>query len=158
VDDAELAARGFSRETRIRRDARGRWYEDGVPVTHPGVARAFDAWLSRAPDGRRCLRNALHFVYVEVEGPDLFVRGVELIGDRARLRLAGDRGAWLDARTLRTVEGVLYAEVEGLEARFDNAALMGLEPALGEDGEGPFLRLEGRRWSLRPRDDPRGEP
>jgi hypothetical protein len=138
---------GASRETRIRRDAQGRWFDDGAPIEHERLCRAFDRWLDRAPDGRYCLHNAIHWVYVEVDGPPAFVRSATLEGDRVRLSLAGGREELLDPDTLRIgPDGALYCDVRAgrLAARFDNAATMALAPLLGEDAEGLFLTLGGR--------------
>lgn len=135
---------GLSRETTIRRDAQGRWTHDGAPVTHEGLARAFDRWVDRAPDGRYCLRNAIHWVYVEIEGAPLFVRSVALDGDRVTLRLSDDREEPLAAHTLRIgPDGALYCDARGgtLAARFDRSAQLQLAPLVDEDGEGALLRI-----------------
>ena len=59
---------GMSRETTIRRDVHGRWFHDGAPIEQANVERAFDTWVDRAPDGRYCLKNDIHWVYVAIEG------------------------------------------------------------------------------------------
>jgi hypothetical protein len=138
---------GASRETRIARDALGRWSDDGAPIEHEKLARAFDRWVDRAPDGRYCLHNAIHWVYVSIEGPPAFVRAAAIEGDEVRLTLAGGRTERLDPDTLRVgPDGALYCDVRGgrLPARFDNAATMALAPLLGEDEGGPYLRLGDR--------------
>ena len=50
---------GRTRETRIRRDARGQWWNGEEPIDHGGVARSFDGWIERTSDGRLCLANGL---------------------------------------------------------------------------------------------------
>ena len=50
VDPASML-QGRTRETKIARDALGRWFNDGDEITHVLLRRAFDEWLQRAPDG-----------------------------------------------------------------------------------------------------------
>jgi uncharacterized protein len=65
---------GRSRESTIRLDANGRFWHEGFPVEHAGVARAFAQWLARHPDnGRYVLANGYDWTYLTVEGAPLFV-------------------------------------------------------------------------------------
>ena len=144
MEPLELAARGWTRETRIRRDRRGTWFEDGVAVEHPRICAAFDRWVHRAPDGRYCLKNEIHWLYVEIEGPPVFVRAARVVDGRVELYLSDQRREVLEGETLRQgPEGALYCTVRGgtLAARFDNAAAMQLEDVIDEDDEGVFVRL-----------------
>ena len=61
VDPASVLS-GRTRETKIRRDAAGRWFDDGAEITHVLLTRAFDQWLQPAPDGsgRWCLSNSIN--------------------------------------------------------------------------------------------------
>ncbi len=148
---------GRSRETRIRRDARGRWFNGDEPITHPNLVQSFDQWLDRAPDGRFCLSNDINWAYVAVEGAPVFVRAAHIEGDAVVLRLSGDLEERLDPATLRQgPDGVLYCDVrEGrLPARFDSHAAAQLAPLLGEDARGIYLELAGRRFEPPVRDDP----
>jgi hypothetical protein len=138
---------GRSRETKIRRDAAGRWFNDGVPITHPKLRRAFDAWIDRADDGRYCLKNEINWAYVTIEGPPLFVRDVSLDGG-VTLELSDGTRERLEPSTLREgTGGALYCEVRGggWTARFDRESMQKLEPILDEDDEGIYLAIEGRR-------------
>ena len=142
---------GLSRETTIRRDAAGRWFHDEVELEHPSLVRAFDSWVDVAEDGRYCLRNAINWAYVAIEGPPFFVRAAVPRGGQVWLTLSGELEEPLDPATLRTgPDGALYCDVRGgrLPARFDRHAAFGLEPLLGEDAEGVYLELGGVR--LRP--------
>lgn len=135
---------GFSRETTIHRDARGRWTQDGVPLEHTNLVRAFDRWIDRAADGRLCLKNDLGWAYVTIEGAPLFVRSVRLDAEGALLVLSDDREERLDAHTLRIgPDGALYCDARGgtLTARFDRHAQTQLAPALHEDEAGVHLTL-----------------
>ena len=139
---------GRSRETKIRRDAEGKWFNDGVPITHPSLVRAFDCWLELAPDGRTCLRNSINWAYVTVEGAPRFVRRV-VVGARdseTQLYLSNETVVPLAIETLRQgPDGALYCDVPGpMVARFDRAAMMGLLDHIAEDERGLLLRFGER--------------
>ena len=148
VDPADML-KGRTRETKIHRDARGRWFNDGTEITHTLLTRAFDAWLRPAPDGsgRWCLSNDINWAYVGLEGPPRFVRSVDVSDGAVTLRLSDDTTAALDPSTLRQgPEGALYCDVPGeMTARFDAHAMMQLEALIEEDDEGVFLRIGGAR-------------
>lgn len=151
LDPTAAILEGRTRETKIRRDARGRWWNDGDPITHPRLAQAFDAWIDRAEDGRYCLKNDIHWAYVAIEGAPIFVRSLQIGDDGVWMRLSDGRNEQLDPTTLREDgEGALFCQVRGgaLAARFDSHAAMQLAPLLGEDEAGTYLALAGRR--LRP--------
>src|SRR5699024_9959494 len=120
---------GRSRETQIRRDAQGRWWNGDDAITHPLLAKRFDGWIARAADGRLCLENDINWAYVAIEGPPYFVRSLHIESgsiDHVTLHLSGERDAALDPTTLREgPDGSLTCEVlGGLEARFDSHASM----------------------------------
>lgn len=146
VDPASML-KGRTRETKIRRDAQGRWFNDGVELTHPLLRQAFDRWLQRAPDGsgRFCLSNDINWAYVTIEGPPRFVRSVTIEDGRVRLMLSDETETELDPASLRqTADGALYCTVaDELTARFDPHAMMQLSELIEEDEEGVFLRLGG---------------
>lgn len=136
-----------TRETAIRRDALGRWWNGDDPISHPLVAKSFDGWIERAPDGRYCLKNDINWAYVAIEGPPYFVRSVELerpSADAVWLRLSGELRERLEPRTLIEAEdGSLECEVRGgLRARFTTHALEGLSPILVETEEGVGLQSD----------------
>lgn len=143
-----MLRRGYTRETRIRRDRRGRWFEGDEPLDSPAVERAFDGWIERAEDGRLCLKNDINWAYVEIEGPPYRVRSVELRPEGVLLHLSGERREPLDPRTLREgPEHALWCQVQGgsLAARFDAHAMNQLADLLGEDDEGVYLAIGGAR-------------
>ncbi|MGE0785651.1 MAG: hypothetical protein AB7S26_08180 [Sandaracinaceae bacterium] len=149
---------GRTRETKIRRDSQGRWFNDADPITHPLLTAAFDAWLVRAPDGsgRWCLSNDINWAFVQVEGPPRFVRDVAVEGASVTLALSDGRRVALDPATLRRgPDEALYCDVgPELVARFDNAAAMKLADLLGEDDAGVYLELGGERYRPMCVDDP----
>jgi uncharacterized protein len=136
---------GRTRETTIRRDAQGRWFQDGEALEHPNLTRAFDRWVDRAADGRYCLKNDINWAYVTLEGPPLFVRSVRLAAPGAVwLTLSDDREERLDPATLcEGQDGALYCRVRtgDFVARFDRHAMQQLEPVVREDAAGVFLAL-----------------
>ena len=120
---------GFSRETRIRRDRRGQWFEGNEPVTNPAIASAFDRWIDLAPDGRYCLRNSVNWAYVEIEGAPIFVRSLDVQEDGIELHLSDGRSERLDPSTLSAdSEGLLHCLVRdrSMSAAFTNGSLMQL--------------------------------
>lgn len=145
--DPTSVLKGRTRETKIRRDAQGRWFDDDDEITHVLLTRAFDEWLRPAPDGsgRWCLSNDINWAYVSIEGPPRFVRRVTIEGDAVRLHLSDGSVAALDPRTLRQgPDGALYCDVPGdMTARFDRHASMQLADRIDEDAEGVFLRIGG---------------
>jgi uncharacterized protein len=136
----------FSRETTIHRDTRGQWTQDGVPLEHGNLVRAFDRWVDRAEDGRFCLKNELGWAYVTIEGAPLFVRAVRIDAEGALLVLSDDREERLDLQTLRVApDGALHCDARGglLPARFDRHAQAQLAPLLHEDEAGVHVTLGG---------------
>ncbi|MCA9600902.1 MAG: DUF1285 domain-containing protein [Polyangiales bacterium] len=150
--DPKAMLEGRTRETRIRRDAAGRWWNGEEPISHPNLVRAFDAWVDRAEDGRFCLKNDINWAYVAIEGAPFFVRGVRVTdGGGAELLLSDGKHEPLDPDSLRQdASGVLHCSVHGgaFAARFDRGAMHDLAPILEADGEGVFLRIGGR--AIRP--------
>ena len=152
-----MLERGFTRETGIRRDARGRWFDGDDPIEHPHLVESFDGWIDRAPDGRFCLSNDINWAFVAIEGPPYFVRSVRFEGEAGSqtvtLRLSGGREETLDPTTLRLAEqdDALWCDVRGgaVPARFDDHAVQRLADVLDEDAEGPYFSLAGAR--IRPR-------
>ncbi len=143
LDPAEMLRRGYTRETTIVRDPFGKWFDAGEPIEHPGVRRAFDGWIERAPDGRMCIRNSIHWVYADIQGPAYFVRGVEESAGVIWLLLSGARKTPLKLSSLRVsaADDSLWCTVfEDLPARFERGAAQSMADYLVEDrGEVVFL-------------------
>jgi hypothetical protein len=157
TDDPNSLLAPDGRETKIRRDARGRWFNDVVPITHEHLVRAFDSWVDLADDGRYCLRNAVNWAYVDIDGAPVFVRAVAVHPEGAVLTLSDGRVERLDARTLRQgPDGALYCTVRGgrLTARFDQPTAIALEAVVGEDDEGIYLDVANERVRPPMVDDP----
>jgi hypothetical protein len=138
---------GLSRETSIRRTADGRWFHDGMPIRHPGIRKAFDAWVGRADDGRYVLQNDVNWAYIEIEGAPVRVDRVRLNDDTPVLELSDERTEPLRLESLRQdADGHLYCDVRDgrLTAQFTRQALFDLEPLLREDERGIYLEVAGR--------------
>jgi hypothetical protein len=150
--DPQAFTDGRTRETAIRRDGLGRWWNGDDAITHPNLVRAFEGWIDRADDGRYCLKNDINWAYVTLEGPPFFVRAVRVEGGNLRLTLSGGEEELLAEETLvETPDGVLYAQVRGGKflAQFDRSAVQALASWVGEDAEGPYLAVGDR--VVRPR-------
>jgi hypothetical protein len=140
---------GRTRETTIVRDALGRWFQDGEPLEHANLTRAFDRWVARAEDGRYCLKNDINWAYFTLEGPPFFVRSLQ-VGARGEvtLLLSNDAREPLRPNTLRAdAAGALYCDVAdgSMAARFDRHAATQLEALIGEDARGIYLDVGGQR-------------
>jgi hypothetical protein len=147
--DPAAMLEGRSRETRLRRDASGRWWDGDDPIAHPLLVQAFDAWIERAEDGRFCLKNDINWAYVTIEGAPIDVRTIELPAktDGAAaisLHHSDGRTETLDPSTLREgPDGALYCEVRGgtMPARLSPHAAVQLDPLIDEDEHGTYIQL-----------------
>lgn len=155
VDPNEILGPGRSRETQIRRDARGRWWNGQDEITHPLLVRAFDSWIERTDEGRYVLSNDINWAYVTIEGAPIDVRACRLERtDHAIstvvLVLSDGREETLALRTLREAsDGALFCTVRGgtMPARFDAHAAMQLSDAIVETSEGAALTIGGETFA-----------
>ncbi len=146
---------GRSRESTIRLDGEGRFWHDGEPVTHAGMATAFASWIARHPDDDRfILTNGYDWTYFTVDDVPYFVRALRIEDDGARavLQLSDGEEEDLDATTLAVGDrDALYVRVKhgAFEARFTPSAQTALAPLLveGPGGE-PMIELGGARYSI----------
>lgn len=149
---------GLSRETTIVRTADGRWFHDGEPLDNPKLSRAFNRWVTRAEDGRYCLKNDINWAYFKLEGAPFFVRSAQVNDGRAELLLSNDELVTLDPRSLREgPDSALYCDVypvsarapdgglQRMSARFDSHAAVQLGELLEEDEQGPFFHVGNER-------------
>ena len=156
MDPAQFL-QGRTRETEIRRDAGGRWFNGPGPIDHPNLTRSFDGWVDRAEDGRFCLSNSINWAYVEIEGPAYFVKDVVPSAEGIGLLLSGDLREQLDPASLRQgPEGALWCAVrEGrCPARFDNHAVGKMSDWIREDEEGVYVLIGGEKVRPPEIDDP----
>jgi hypothetical protein len=164
MDPAQFI-QGRTRETEIRRDASGRWFNGQDLIEHPNLTRSFDGWVDRAEDGRFCLSNAINWAYVEIEGPAYLVKDVEptlegaglVLGPVFGLVLSGGLRERLDPASLRQgPEGALWCAVrEGrCPARFDNHAVSKMSEWILEDDDGVYVLISGEKVRPPEIDDP----
>jgi len=147
------APEGRSRESSIVLDAEGRFHHDGALVEHPGMARAFSAWIDAHPDnGRFILNNGYDWSYFQVEDVPFFVLGLREHAGALQLLLSDGSESPLDPGSLALgARGALYTTVKNgrFRARFTQSAQTALAPWLSsaENGE-IFLEIGGYRHTL----------
>jgi hypothetical protein len=148
---------GQSRESGIVLDANGRFWHKGERVEHPGMARAFAAWLTRHPDdGRYILSNGYDWSYLTVEDAPYFVTAVQQAEPRPVLVLASGELEPLAPTSLRIGPGdALYVRVKqaAFTAKFTPAAQLALAPLLVDLPDGRVgIRVEGQVFPVIPAD------
>jgi len=147
------APEGRSRESSIELDAEGRFHHDGVPVEHPGMARAFASWIDLHPDdGRFILNNGYDWSYFKVVDVPFFVLGLREQAGQLELLLSDGSESPLEPDSLVLgAQGALYTHVKNgrFRARFSRAAQISLGPWLvrAENGE-ILLEIAGRRHAF----------
>jgi uncharacterized protein len=146
------APEGASRESTIRLDAEGRFFHEGEPVVHPGLAAAMYTWIRRHPDNRRfILSNGYDWTYFTVEDAPFFVRSIHEKDGRIALTLSdATHEEWDPARSRLGPDGGLYAEVKRalpggpFDAKFTRHAQSALAPFLVEQADRPAVRVGGK--------------
>jgi hypothetical protein len=145
------------RETGIRLDRHGRFWHEGVEVTHTGMRRALLRWLDRREsDGRPILRmDGGRYAYVDGEDADLLVLSVAWRGDRAHVVLNDGATEELQYETLSVGDGdALYCRVRNgrLVGRLTTKAHYALAEHIEEMSDGSFsLCANGALHPIRPR-------
>ncbi|MCL2447580.1 MAG: hypothetical protein FWD17_01395 [Polyangiaceae bacterium] len=142
---------GRSRESTLRLDASGRFWHDGMPVEHPGLAAALHRWITRHPDdGRYILNNGYDWTYFAVDDAPYTVGAVRVEPAQIVLVLSDGSNEALRPETLRVGSNdALYTQVKSgapggpFDARFSRHAQSALAPALVETEEGPGLAIGG---------------
>jgi hypothetical protein len=127
---------GLSRETRIRIDRDGRFWNEESPITHEALARSLAGWVDVDPDsGRYILKNSVNWAFVTVEDAPLVVKSFDK--NAAEVTISDGTTEPLDVATLRLdADDVPYCDVRGgkLPARFSRSAAYALlEDAKVED-------------------------
>jgi hypothetical protein len=143
---------GLSRETKIRIDREGRFWNEESPITHEALARSLAGWVDVDPEsGRYILKNSVNWAFVTVEDAPLVVKVFDKTA--AEVTISDGTTEPLDVATLRLdADDVPYCDVRGgkLPARFSrNAAYALLEDAQVE-ADGRVL-VDGREVKRVPR-------
>ncbi len=135
---------------RLRVDRDGDWFDDDVPITHPGVLANLRGSLRR-DDGGYFIQTRVRIPVAVEDVPWVVVR-VEARGERLHVVLNDGSEADLDPAAVRFRGDVPYGPVKGgaFEARFSRAATFQLLRLADYDeatGRG-VLRVGGREIPL----------
>lgn len=147
------APEGRSRESTLKLDALGRFWHDGLLVTHPGLAGGLHRWIGRHPDDRRfILSNGYDWTYFTVEDAPYFVRSLRVEPERVLLLLSDATEEPFDPTAVRLgPDQALYTLVKRsspggpFEAKLTPHAQTLLEPMLVACEEGRIgIRIGSR--------------
>jgi hypothetical protein len=141
---------GRSRESTLRLDARGRFWHDGAPVLHAGLAAALHRWIRRHPDnGRYILSNGYDWTYLAVDDAPYFVQRLRTEPERIVLTLSDETEELFDPAATRIGrDDAIYVQVKRAapdgpyEAKFTPHA-QGSFGALLVDADVPSVRIGG---------------
>lgn len=135
---------GRSRESRIRLDGEGRFWDGDERIEHPGMQRAFAKWIARHPDdGRYILTNGYDWTYFTVEDAPFFVLGVQAREEALLLSLSDGSEEALKGPLWQGPREALYLRIKGAQfiARFTPSAQSALWPYVREEHDGWVLRI-----------------
>ena len=154
MSELDAAALDRLRRSGLRLDGEGRWWHEGQPVEHPGLARALHRWLDRLDDGRHIVRlDGERFAYVEVDDAPYTVRSLQARDDGSCVLVLSDgsQEPLLASTVCVGADNALYCAVKGgrFEARLSRPAHYGLAEHVEQEEEGGYvLVLQGRRWPI----------
>jgi hypothetical protein len=108
------APEGRSRESKIRLDGDGKFFDNGEYVEHAKLQQALHTWIGRHPDdGRYILTNGYDWTYFTVDDVPFFVRAIREADGDAMLVLSDGTEEALDPSTVTMgARGDLYLEVK----------------------------------------------
>jgi len=133
-------------------DKEGRWFHEGVEITHPRTCELFSRSVCREADGGYGLQIGRERARIEVEDTPYMVREVRFCGAQVELKLNDGSLEILDPASLRIgAANVLYCQVkpEKLPARFLRPAYYQLVGRVEQDEDGYFLELGREKFYLR---------
>lgn len=131
-----------NKEPRIFIDSRGRWFHDGVRITHRWTYLENNRNLDMDKDGRLFVEEQGSRVYVECEDTPFVVTMVTKTEDGFSMRLNDESIEKLDLRTLTiTEQNIPYVRVKDgkFKARLLSAAYYELMKHAGKDEKGFYL-------------------
>ena len=140
-----------SKEPRIFIDRRGRWFHDGVRITHRWTYLENNKNLDIDADGKFFVEEQGSRVYVECEDTPFVVTMVTKTENGFSVRLNDESQEKLDFTTLTIAEqNIPYVRVKDgkFEARLLRAAYYELMRHAGKDKEGFYLEFGGDRYYL----------
>ena len=140
-----------SEEPRIFIDSRGRWFHDGVRITHRWTYLENNKNLDVDEGGRFFVQEGGSRVYVKCEDTPFVVTMVAKTEDGFSIRLNDESLEKLDITTLSIAEqNIPYVRVKNgkFEARLLSAAYYELMRYAGKDEKGFYLESGGGRYYL----------
>lgn len=140
-----------SKEPRIFIDSRGRWFHDGVRITHRWTYLENNKNLDIDEDGRFFVEEQGSRVYVECEDTPFVVTMVGRTEDGFSIRLNDESRENLDLTTFTITErNIPYISVKNgkFEARLLRPAYYELMKHTGKDEKGFYLESGGCRYYL----------
>ena len=146
-----------SKEPRIFIDSRGRWFHDGIRITHRWTYLENNKNLDVDTDGRLFVEEQGSRVYVECEDTPFVVTMVAKTEDGFSVRLNDESREKLDLTTLTIAEqNIPYIKVKNgkFEARLLRAAYYELMRHAGKDEKGFYLKFGGNRYYLHTTQEP----
>ena len=132
-------------------DKEGRWFHEGVEITHPRTIELFSRSVVKDPSGGYRLQIGKEWAKIEVEDTPYMVRSLEIKKDKIILILNDKSQEELDPTTLWLgKDNVLYCKVKNGEypARFLRPAYYQIMQFLEEDEKGFFLSLKREKFYL----------
>ena len=149
-----MKSRRESKKPGIFIDSRGRWFHDGVRITHRWTYLENNRNLDVDEEGRFFVEESGSRVYVECEDTPFVVTMVTRTEDGFSVRLNDESREKLDFTTLTIAErNIPYIRVKNgkFEARLLRAAYYELMKHAGKDKEGFYLEFgEGRYYLQEP--------
>ena len=133
-------------------DKDGRWFHEGVEITHQRTLELFSRSVCRDPLGGYRLQIGAERARIAVEDTPYMVREVNFHGAEVELGLNDSSRETLDPRSLRIGRNhVLYCAVKGgaFPARFLRPAYYQLVRHVEQDEAGYFLRFGQSKYYLR---------
>jgi len=137
-------------------DKEGRWFHDGVEITHKLTADLFSRSLERDPAGGYRLVVGPEWSPVEVEDTPFMVKGVEFEESRVLVKLNDGSEEDLDLASLWAgADNVLYCLVKlgDYPARFLRPAYYQLMEKLVETEDGFAVSVGGKEYPIRTAED-----
>jgi len=132
-------------------DKEGRWFHEGVEITHQRTIELFNRSIKKQPGKGYYLQVGRERAEIEVEDTPFMVRAVDFRDRQAVLVLNDKTSEPLDPASLRVGKhNVLYCKVKSgqFPARFLRPAYYQLMSCLGEDEQGFFLEIGGQKWRI----------
>jgi uncharacterized protein len=136
----------------IRLDREGRWFHEGVEITHELTLDLFNKSICKDPKGGYQLVIGLEYSPIVVEDTPFFVKSVDIEDDRALLKISDGTEEDLVPQTLRVGDdNVLYCDVKKCQmpARFFRPAYYQLMKNLEETKDGFAVKIGDKTWPIK---------